>query len=126
MNSIAIDCERWVKKPSKGKGSSGQQIHIADKALNKDLPRDDRVPHWRIREAFYGRAGNWKADGYMQLRNAYERWEARREALKTEQDRVVIEALLEQRQRLTETDPVRNQRHVAALDYALQRLGGED
>lgn len=122
MSTVALDCQGWVKAPSRGKGSSGEQIYKAEAALNEKLPRKEQVPHWRIREAFYGRAGNWKADAYIQLRNAYERWEARQSAKK----RAAIEALCEQRQRLSETDPDRNQAHIAALDYALQRLSGGD
>lgn len=119
MSTAALDCEAWVKAPSKGRGSPGQQIHAAAKALKG-------VPHWRIKDAYYGRAGSWGVTAYLQLRNAYERWEAKQREHHDAETRAAIEALSLQRERLSEADPVGNQRHVAALTYALQRLGGVD
>ncbi len=116
MSSAAIDCERWVKAPGKGRGSPGQQIHTAEKALKGVAP-------WRIKDAFYGRAGSWGVKAYLELRDAYERWEAKERARHDAETRTAIDALRSQRERLSVEDPAGNKAHIDALDYALQRLG---
>lgn len=115
MSNAAIDCERWVKAPAQGRGSPGQQIHAAAKAFKG-------VAHWRIKDAFYGRAGSWGVTAYLELRDAYERWEEKERARHDAKTRDAIAALSAQRERLAAEDAVGNQGHIAALDYALQRL----
>lgn len=119
MSSAALDCEQWVKAPSQGQGSPGEQIHAAVKALKG-------VPHWRIRDAFYGNAGSWGVAAYLQLRDAYDRWEAKQHDRLSAETRAAIEALSVQRERLSQTDPELHQVHIAALDVAIERLSRGD
>ena len=119
MSSAAIDAERWVKAPGKGRGKPGEQIYAAEKAFKG-------IAAWRIKDAFYGRAGSWGVSAYLELRDAYERWEAKERARQDAETRNTIDLLSLQRERLSKADPLANQDHIAALDRAILALSRED
>lgn len=119
MNSITANAQEWATEPGSGKGTVKAQLLAAERALKG-------VPAWRIREAFYGRAGSWGAAAFVEMGNAYERWKAKQAERLSAETRDAIAALSSQREYLASTDETLHQEQIAALDYAISRLSSGD
>ncbi|MFN3169271.1 MAG: hypothetical protein ACE37E_01100 [Hyphomicrobiales bacterium] len=123
MSNAALDCQEWVQAPSSGKGSSGQQIYAAWKAFNDALPRNhEPIKYWRVKAAFHGKAGSWGVAAYLQLRDAHDRWKAKREQTLSANARAAIEVLAAQREYLSAVDAEGHQEQIDGIDYAIGNL----
>ena len=116
---IGTECQGYVRDAGEPGGGTikAQQNRAAE---NLGYPRG----HWRIREAWYGEAGSWSCWAVEELRLRYDNWKAatEREArhISTEQRK----RLSSLRYALAETDPDAFGPEIAALDDAIDKLGG--
>jgi hypothetical protein len=119
MNAVAQDARHWVRDAGGKEGSVKARLQRAARNLRG-------VDFWRIEDAWYGKGGSFSAAAIYDMREAYERFKERQAERMSAEAKLAIARLSSQREYLAATDETLHQEQIAALDYAIQRLGGGD
>lgn len=89
-NAIAAEAQTIVRRAAGNASGLIVKGQIRQAARNLGYPAES----WRIREAWYGRAGNWSAQAIRDLQDRFLAWREREEGRKSARDaasRVLLE-----------------------------------
>lgn len=95
-NAIAVEAQQIVRQAAGN--TAGKTVVAQQRAA--EIALGYTAGSWRIREAWYGRAGGWSAQAIRDLQDRYLAWRDREEARQSRQDAIDRIVLQQTRERV--------------------------